>query len=128
MKDHARGFALGCGSLILAVSLVVWPIAANGQGKGQGKGGGGQSSSAPQGRSAGELPPGLERYESKRGDELPRGLEKREERKGALPKGLESGGKKTTKQDQETKKQRRAKAKTKSKGKTSEEFKSKSPR
>jgi hypothetical protein len=107
---------------------MVWPATANGQEKGKAKGKGGQSSSVPSGRSAGELPAGLERYESKRGDELPPGLDKYEDKKGSLPKGLESGGKKTTKEEKQSKKKGKAKAKSESKGKTkkSEESKSKS--
>lgn len=44
------------------------------------------------GRLAGELPPGLERYEEKHGGHLPPGLEKQLNEKGHLPPGLEKGG------------------------------------
>ena len=49
-------------------------------------------SSSSHGRLAGELPPGLERYEEKHGGHLPPGLEKQLNEKGHLPPGLEKGG------------------------------------
>ena len=108
MKDYTHCSSGLCLAAALAVCLIVLPVTASGQGKGKGKGGG-QSLSAPSGRGAGELPSGLERYENKRGDELPRGFEKYEEKRGALPKGLETGGKKSAKEDKQTKKKGKAK-------------------
>src|SRR5713226_7724108 len=44
------------------------------------------------GRLAGELPPGLKRFEEKHGGHLPPGLEKQLAETGHLPPGLEKGG------------------------------------
>ncbi len=117
MKSCVDRVSICCTAIAFALSVVFLPLTAAGQAKGKEKAGGGQSSSSPLGRGAGELPAGLERRESKRGDELPSGLEKRTERKGSLPKGLESGGKKTIKEEKPSKKKGRSKAKAKSKGK-----------
>src|SRR5919108_339234 len=46
-----------------------------------------KSGSRPR-RDAGELPPGLEKYEDKHGGQLPPGLEKQLDEKGHLPPGL----------------------------------------
>jgi uncharacterized protein with WD repeat len=50
------------------------------------------ASSSSHGRSAGQLPPGLEKYEEKHGGSLPPGLEKQLNEKGHLPPGLVKGG------------------------------------
>lgn len=77
----------GGGILIILVmsSLVTLPAF------GQGKGGGNR------GRSAGELPFGLNQYEETHAGKLPSGLEKQVEEEGNLPSGLETGGKKPVK-------------------------------
>lgn len=74
-----------------------------------------QKSISSQGRDAGELPGGLDRYGQKHEGQLPKGLEKMVDDKGELPKGLEEGGKKN--QPSEKKGKKKSKKKAAGKGK-----------
>ena len=78
---------------IYALEFTASPAISNQEGKLKSKGSQKSDTKQNNGREAGELPSGIQRYTEKKGA-LPSGLQKKKDDDGTLTHGLEGGGKK----------------------------------
>src|SRR5919107_1858726 len=93
MKKLALRWALPGLVAIYALGFVASPAFSKQEGKLRSKGSQKGDINKNNGREAGELPSGIERYREKKGS-LPTGLQKKKDDDGTLTHGLDDGGKK----------------------------------
>jgi hypothetical protein len=93
MKKLTVQWALPGLVAICALGFTASPAFSKQEGKLKSKGSQKSEIKKNDGREAGELPSGLERYTEKKGT-LPSGLQKKKDDDGTLTRGLDSGGKK----------------------------------